>query len=359
MVYSRLADALDQARPEILRAYEERLVAENSPLVRGQSVWSQAKDQADAIVTDVVDVLRGVNVDFASRAELLSERIGQSRAADNIHQNASLRAAGVLFREVMQVSSGLIKRIGSDPVQAMQMVSIALNDSLNARVRQGAASYASFLLTKVHLAQLDERRRIARDLHDRVGSEASLAQRQLELAEQFAGQPDRARGAVTAATQAVSSVLTGLRQLTSDLRLVHPTENLEIALKRFCGGLGAEQSRVTVRVSGDEAWADPAVLDETFLIVREAMRNALVHTQRSSVFARVDIAPHELAALVFDNGSGFDSEAADSQRGSGLASMHERAALIGGSLTVSSTLGAGTSVRLLVPLGGERRDPTD
>src|SRR3954449_11080658 len=76
VVYMQLAEALDKARPAILRAYEGRLAAEGSPLVSGQSVWSQAKDQADAIVTDVIDVLRGIDVDFASRAEMLSEIIG-------------------------------------------------------------------------------------------------------------------------------------------------------------------------------------------------------------------------------------------------------------------------------------------
>ncbi len=355
MVYAQLAEALNRARPAILLAYERRLADEGSPLVRDPSVWSQAREQAEAIVTDVVDVLRGIDVDFASRAEMLSEIIGQSRAADNIHQNASLRAAGLLFREVVQVGSVLVNEFEPESIDAMQTISVALNDSLNARVRQGAAAYASFLLNKVHLAQVEERRRIARDLHDRVGSEASGAYRQLELAAVH-GIPGQSGEAVAAATQAISSVLAGLRQVTSDLRLTQPLENLEIALKRYVSGLDGE-SQVAIRVSGDEAWADPVVLDETFLIVREALRNALAHTDRASVVARVDIAPHELAALVSDNGAGFDQARLASSTGSGLASMQERAALIGGSLTVTSAPGAGTAVRLLVPLGGERRDP--
>ncbi|HST46446.1 sensor histidine kinase [Jatrophihabitans sp.] len=359
MTYPALATALDQARPSILQAYRQRLAASGSPLVSNDSIWGQARAQADAIITDIVDVLRGVEVDFAYRAEVLSETIGHSRAADNIHQDVSLRAAGTLFREVIRVSSDLVVRVGSDQAQAMPMISIALNDSLNARVRQGAASYASFLLGKVHLAQVEERRRIARDLHDRIASEASVAHRQLELATLYAGQPERAGEAVTAATEAIGMVLSGLRQLTSDLRLVHPLENLEVALKRFVGSLGDEQSRVTVRINGDESWAEPVVLDETFLIVREAMRNALTHTQQASVIARVDIAPHALAALVYDNGGGFDQAALTSTQRSGLASMQERAALIGGSLTVTSTAGAGTVVRLLVPLGGERFEQPD
>ena len=351
--YRETAAALDAARTEILQGYEVSLREKGSPLLANALAWQQAQAQAQAIVTDIVDSLRGQLVDFGGRAELLSEQIGESRAAQNIHQNASLQAAGLLFREVLQVSAVLLR--GTPHAgPAMEVISIALNDSLNARVREAAAAYASFLLNRVHLAQVEERRRIARDLHDRVGSGASVAYRRLELASVVCkDEPERWEAEAADVLDAVGTVLTGLRQLTADLRLVEPLESLELALRRFVDSVGADGARLTIRVSGDESWATPAVLDEVFLIVREATRNALRHNDIATVMVRVDIAPHELSARVYDNGYGFVADAVSG--GSGLSTMAERAALIAGTLSVSSTPGAGTGVTLLVPLGGERR----
>jgi signal transduction histidine kinase len=108
---------------------------------------------------------------------------------------------------------------------------------------------------------------------------------------------------------------------------------------------------VRLHVSGDEAWAPPAVLDEVFLILREALRNALTHAAPQLVLIGVEICARELTAWVMDDGRGFSPPAAtQTASGSGLASMRERAALVGGRLVVSSMPGHGTRVELHVPI---------
>jgi signal transduction histidine kinase len=113
---------------------------------------------------------------------------------------------------------------------------------------------------------------------------------------------------------------------------------------------------VRLRVSGDETWASSTVLEEAFLIVREAIRNALRHGDPQLVLIGVALAPHELHAWVEDNGCGFTTSAHPVFTGTGLASMRERAALLDGRLTIASAPGQGTQVELLVPLPGRRDD---
>ncbi len=114
---------------------------------------------------------------------------------------------------------------------------------------------------------------------------------------------------------------------------------------------------VRLQVNGDETWAPPAIRDESFLVIREAIRNALAHGDPGIVLIRVDIAPHEVRAWVEDDGSGFDITAQDSERG-GLLSMRERSELMGGSISIMSKPGWGSQVELVVPLAGRRDDGT-
>lgn len=355
-VYAAIGAALEEARQSILAAYFAGLADKGNPLVVVDDAWQQARAQADAIITDVVTALSGHEVDYVRRAEMLSGAIGVARAEHNIHQSASLEAASILFRTILDAGSAATSR-SPDPVGAMATMVVVLNDSLTARVRQGAASYASFLLNSVHDAQVAERRRIARDLHDRVGAGAAVAYRQLEYAVLTGADGGRIdQESVSTALESVASVLGGLRQLTTELRLTEPLDSLEIALRRF-----AEESRpdgnseVIVRVSGDESWAPPVVLDETFLIVREAVRNALQHNDEVRVLVTVDIAPNSLSAGVYDDGTGF-GVADRSGPSSGVDTMAERAALLGGRLDISSSHGDGTAVRLFVPLDSSRTD---
>jgi signal transduction histidine kinase len=136
--------------------------------------------------------------------------------------------------------------------------------------------------------------------------------------------------------------------------------NLEKALIQYidsAAGEGTVPADVRLRVSGDETWASPAVIGEAFLILREAIRNALRHAAPRLVLIGVAVAPHELYAWVEDDGRGFvlGSHAASVPADNGLTSMRERVALLGGRLTIVSVPGRGTLVELLVPLPGASR----
>ena len=183
----------------------------------------------------------------------------------------------------------------------------------------------------------------------------SAALRQLELHE-ITREKDRltARPRVETAKEALTEAMRRLRVVTSDLRQ-ESVRNLEKALVQFIDSVAADAD-VRLRVSGDETWAPPAVIDETYLIVQEAIRNALSHASPRMVLIGVALAPYGLQAWVDDDGCGFGpANGADpASAGTGLVSMRERADLIGGRLTIASVPGQGTHVELVVPLPGHR-----
>ena len=183
----------------------------------------------------------------------------------------------------------------------------------------------------------------------------SVALRQLELHEIASRQDPRTSAPQAAmAKQALAEAMRRLRLVTYDLRQ-DSVRSLEKGLVRYIDSADAD-AEVRLRVSGDESWAPLPVIDEAFLIIREAIRNALAHGLPRLVLIGVALAPHELLAWVEDDGTGFVAgQARDSgTAGTGLASMRERAATLGGRLRIASVPGQGTVVELLVPLPGHR-----
>jgi signal transduction histidine kinase len=214
-------------------------------------------------------------------------------------------------------------------------------------MRAVASACAAVTLDRVHRAQEEERRRIARELHDRVGEALSVGLRSLDLLEISGAESP---GQAVVARKAVVEAMRRLRMVTSDLR-EPPVSSLEKALLGHLEFVRAD-TEVRLDLSGDEAWAPLAVLDEVFLILREALRNALTHGAPGLVLIGVEFSPHELSASVIDDGCGFSPPQGTGHAavGMGLASMRERAALVGGKIMVSSMPGHGTRVELYVPL---------
>jgi signal transduction histidine kinase len=148
----------------------------------------------------------------------------------------------------------------------------------------------------------------------------------------------------------VHDAMASIRLVAAGLRCSSPRTNLKSALLNDIRKLDTAGIEISIRVNGDEGWADPPVRDECALILREATRNAVEHARPAHVAINVDITPQDIRALVEDDGTGFDE--ATIHAGVGLAAMRERADLLGGTLSVHSRPPAGTRVRFVVPLHG-------
>lgn len=339
---------VESCRKQILGEYTRRLRIECASLVREPATLQQLVANAEEILDDVVSALDSGKIRNEDSLSRLALDIGADRAKAGIHPKESLDAASIFFRvALLPLSKALEGR--PDYSALFNVVALSLEHSISARIRAASASYTAFLLNRVHTVQMEERRRIARDLHDRIGHGISVAHQQLELHEHNRlSEPVRASDNVKIAEQAIQETMRNLRQVTSELHPNEPLKSLEKALLGYLDSVDTREVAVRLQVNGDESWASPEVCDESFLIFREAVRNALAHARASLILIQIDIAPHEMRGIVQDNGRGISGERSDSS-GLGLTSMQERAKFLGGAVTVSSEPGKGTAVELYVP----------
>ncbi|MDH2429626.1 sensor histidine kinase [Sphaerisporangium sp. TRM90804] len=323
-----------------------------SSIIAGDPVAArQVLVHADQILTDVIESLRSGEVRLDDSHKRMSYESGVTRAASGMHPRESLRTAAGFFSAVVNAVRRDLER-DEHAVDLFGLVSLALNESTMQRLGGGLTTYSGYLLNKIHESHIEERRRIARELHDRVGLGLSVAQRQLE-AHEFYEDKDSAQALnrVAAAQQGVREAMQSLRAVTSELRLQEPLKSLEKALLNYLETL-PQGMGFRLYVNGDETWAPATVRDESFLVIREAIRNAVAHGRAEMILVSVEIAPHELRGSVDDNGGGFDVDDVPASGGMGLSTMRERAELMGGTITIMSRPGRGTHAELVIPLQG-------
>jgi two-component system sensor histidine kinase UhpB len=232
---------------------------------------------------------------------------------------------------------------GQEPFEEIDRLARSFHHLLE-RVEEERRSSGRLVLR----AQEEERRRVARDLHDEVNQALTAILLRLE-ALAIDAPPERA-GEVAElkrlANQAMEELLGLARQLRPAVLDDHGLASaVETQLKRFGERTGIETSMST---DGDAAALDPDRQTAVLRVAQEAMANAGRHAGAGHVDLRLAVEAGGRTELrVWDDGRGFDP----SQRseGLGLTGMAERARLVGGELDVRSAPGAGTSVTLRLP----------
>ncbi|MFG1914414.1 sensor histidine kinase [Micromonospora sp. NPDC048898] len=225
----------------------------------------------------------------------------------------------------------------------------ALTGTVSRHVARTTSSARHHPVDELREARREERRRLARTLHDRLGADINVAHRHLELYEILhARDPTRAHGRVVSARQSLAVVMTQIRQLASGLRVTETFDGLERSLRDFLASVDTDAITPELVVTGDEGHLPLLTRAEVYLVIREAVRNALVHSGGSSVSIAIDIRPGRLRAVVRDDGVGLSADVS-SPRGTGMASMRERVTLLDGSIRIDSSTGRGTTIEILVP----------
>ena len=205
---------------------------------------------------------------------------------------------------------------------------------------------------------VEERRRIARDLHDSVSQalfstvlHARTAQRELV---QEGGSPSGPVGrALDTIADLTRSVQGEIRSLIYELRREPVHDGLVAALARHSFELRAPDGLV-IDVRGPESRLPLSQQVETqlFAIGREALANVVRHAEATLARVRVEAQRDQVVVEISDNGRGFDP--GDGHPGHfGLESMQSRAAEIGGRVAIASAPGYGTRVRVRVPVQGD------
>jgi signal transduction histidine kinase len=226
-------------------------------------------------------------------------------------------------------------------------VSVLLFAVYRLRIRQVATS-----LNARFDERLEERTRIARDLHDtllqtiqgsklvaddalKYSSDAArmhhAMERLSEWLKQAIGEGRAALSSLRSSTVERNDLAEALRRASQECQLQYPIELL-------------------LSVKGENREMHPIVRDEVYRIGYEAIRNACVHSGGSRVNVELSYLD-DLVLRVSDNGNGIDTELAEKEKGGhfGLAGMYERAARLDARLTISGSPGTGTKVQLVVP----------
>ncbi|HVV47770.1 MAG TPA: CheR family methyltransferase [Bryobacteraceae bacterium] len=209
------------------------------------------------------------------------------------------------------------------------------------------------LAASLFTSQEDERRRVARELHDDIAQRFAMLEIESQKISAEAGaKPEKLRelaenlrAGIAAASDEVRRIAHGLHP--SALEDLGITPALRALVENFRGN---EQMIVSFSAPDTLAHLPIGTSTGLYRIAQEALRNASKHAGRAHVKVLLREVPSGIRLQVTDSGEGFDVQAP--RTGLGLISMEERARLMGGTLSVDSKLGEGTRITVDVPVNG-------
>jgi signal transduction histidine kinase len=229
------------------------------------------------------------------------------------------------------------------------------SESLQQRVTElnAANEQLAYLSSLAISAQEEERRRLARELHDDTAQALASVLIRLRVLERTED-PQELRARLHEFREVIARALDDVRRMAIDLR---PSTLDDLGLvpaleshARAVAGHAHLQVRVTAR--GIERRLPPQIELVVYRIVQEALSNIAKHAAATEVDISLRREGAALRVTVHDNGRGFDvgQTLASRERGLGLFGMQERAALVGGRVDVRSAPGQGTTVTAIIPI---------
>lgn len=252
--------------------------------------------------------------------------------------------------EVARRAAGgdLSARTPTGPADEIGLLNSAFNDML-AQLQQ-AQQIRNELLDRVISAQEEERRRIARELHDETSQAITSLIVGLRIMEdahpEVRERSERLRLLAASTLDEIHDLILELRPRALDELGLQP------ALRRYVKDFGQKHGiRVDFQAMGIDQRLPPRVETCLYRIVQEALTNVARHSGARTASVVVDTRSSTASAVIEDDGNGFDPEKAAGHRSLGLAGMRERAALLQGKIQIESSPGLGTSVFVKIPVG--------
>ncbi len=206
-------------------------------------------------------------------------------------------------------------------------------------------------------AVLQERNRIARELHDTLEQELAGITMQLDLAvDCFLQAPQVARQAMETARNMSRHSMVEARRSVWDLRcqLLEHGDLVSALTQIVRTPSGRNHNAVTVSVHGNPMRLPVSIEMNLLRIGQEAVANAVRHGSATRITVELRYAPEAVSLYVSDDGSGFRSEVAGGSGHFGLQDMQERARSMGCQLQIDSQPGQGTRIRVQVPIGQQQ-----
>lgn len=243
---------------------------------------------------------------------------------------------------------------GKDPDQDLSL--LAIREQYQRLLQRLEANEREFrrLGRSVLRVQEDERRRLARELHDGIGQNlTALKHRLVQLGGGLPADPTL-RAQLEAAIALCGDTLDDTRELS---RLLRPPILDDLGLASALQWLARSQGEASRLAITVEMGALPPLDDDLqtllFRITQEALNNVARHAQADNVLVRLVVRGGWLQLQVVDDGRGCDPEVALRSGGSGLGGMRERLHLHGGRLDLHSSPGNGARIRAIIPLDAD------
>ncbi len=202
-------------------------------------------------------------------------------------------------------------------------------------------------------AQESERRSLARELHDDIGQCLTALRINLESNKNLFASDPAAKRFIETSYKLVDEVIASVRELQLNLRpSLLDDLGLVAALREYVNKqMSRNDIQCEFKTSGSDVQIDPSHSIAAYRIAQEIVSNIQKHAQASNVRVGIDVTPVRLEIEIQDDGIGFSVEDNDEDsRHYGLASMRERAMLVGGDVQVTSGKGEGTRVLLTMPV---------
>ncbi len=352
---SRLQERLARQNRELLELHEASLgiLAERDL----QTVLQRVVDRARTLVGASYGAM-ALHEEAGSEAMLVSSRpAGQTpRHEDLSAQGSSLTVPvmshGRVLGNLALVEDGEPARFDADDEETLRrFATLAALAIENARLHRQIQA----------LAVTEERERIAREMHDSLAQVLGYVNTKAQATEAFLerGQTEKAAaqlGQLSAAARAayadVREGILGLRASPGEARTF--IETLREYLTQWQEQSGVAVALVTDPAAGFAPRLTPHGEVQLLRIIQEALANVRKHAAATRAEVRLAVADGCLEVSVSDDGGGFDPDALGRTAVPrfGLATMRERAEAIGGTLSISSTIGDGTRVAAVVPIGG-------
>ncbi len=274
--------------------------------------------------------------------------------ADGLRYHASIplyaQGEGVGRRKlgVLNVASAVWRDLSDDDLQLLHTI----GDMVGIAVER-----AQLFERSAETGALEERNRLAREIHDTLAQGMAAISMQLETADELLNQTtnqQRAQAAIQQALKLTRANLEEARRSVLDLRAV-PLEGRTLC-EALISLLKDFETHTKIKTHFDGAGTHrplPARIEVTlYRIAQEALANASSHAQARQLTLQMNMTPDHVAMVVEDDGIGFDPSQPMPHR-FGLIGMSERARLAGGALEVKSCPGEGTRVEVTLPLISE------
>jgi len=251
---------------------------------------------------------------------------------------------------ILNVASSDWRKLSPDDLRLLYTIGDLLSIAIE-RARLFAQS--------TQLGILEERNRLAREIHDTVAQGLAATALQLETADALLdadASVGQVRTAIQRSLQQTRANLEEVRRSVSDLRAA-PLEgrNLGQALTELTSAL-TFGLKITSEIDlvGVDRPLSPAIEIGLYRIAQEAITNVVQHAEASRIAIQVAATPSRVDLIVEDNGKGFDPARVPEGR-FGLIGISERARLLGGTVEICSEPGEGSSLRVAIPLPGARQ----